>query len=87
MTMGSSSSSRRRSSRGTTQEERGAGEDAEVIFRSHRVMLLQRVNENKTLFGTRCYGCYCVGAREATIVSKRGSPRSGSQYGSSFNSP
>jgi hypothetical protein len=27
------------------------------------------------------------GASEATIFSKQGSPRSGSQYGSSFNSP
>ena len=33
------------------------------------------------------YCCYCVGASEATIFSKRGSPRNGSQNGSNFNSP
>ena len=32
-------------------------------------------------------GYVYLGAREATIFSKRGSPRNGSQNGSSFNSP
>ena len=34
----------------TTNEECGAGEDADVVFRIHRLMLLLPVNENKTLF-------------------------------------
>jgi hypothetical protein len=40
--MSSSSGSTRSSSgsRGTTYQECGAGEDADVVFRSHRVMLL-----------------------------------------------
>ena len=48
---GSSSSNSSSSSRGTTHEECGAGEDADVIFRSHRLMLSKRVNGSKTLFG------------------------------------
>ncbi len=33
------------------------------------------------------FSLYCFGASEATIFSKRGSPRSGSQKGSSFRAP
>src|SRR5438094_9780280 len=39
------------------------------------------------LYPCDLWGYSYFGAREATIFSKQGSPRSGSQNGSSFNSP
>jgi hypothetical protein len=49
----------------------------------HGIEPEQRVSEWQNL--SEKFSLYCFGASEATIFSKRGSPRSGSQKGSSFN--
>ena len=51
----------------------------------HRIEPEQRGSEWRNL--SEKFSVYCFGAREATICSKRGSPRSGSQNGSSFKAP
>jgi len=47
--------------------------------------LAQRGSERQNL--SEKVSLYCFGASEATIFSKRGSPLSASQKGSSFNPP
>jgi len=51
----------------------------------HRIEPEQRGSERRKL--SEKFSVYCFGAREATIFSKRGSPRSGSQKGCSFSAP
>jgi hypothetical protein len=50
----------------TTHEECGAGEDADIVFRTHRLMLLLPVNENKTLFEVHCASL--LGTKEYCLV-------------------
>src|SRR5437879_651457 len=51
----------------------------------HRIEPEQRRSQRRKL--SEKFSVYCFGANEATICSKRGSPRSGSQKGSSFRAP
>ena len=51
----------------------------------HRIESEQRGSERRKV--SEKFSLYCFGASEATICSKRGSPRSGSHRGSSFNAP
>ena len=51
----------------------------------HRIEPEQRGSERQNL--SEKVSLYCFGASEATIFSKRGSPLSASQKGSSFNPP
>jgi len=49
---------------------------------------LRRFSSPKNFFGfIRVYFSVSLGTSEATILSKRGSPRGGSQNGSNFNWP